>query len=128
MLMADTVKPTTHEHRCEPMSVELKDDATHDDIQAAVDQIVKDREGEEPKEKGDAQKIAEERDQPTGDMTAETNSGSDDTADKGEEAGDSGDRAWFDDDLKTEVAAYGIDEKELADFTSREELDRKSVV
>lgn len=33
-------------------------------------------------------------------------------------------RSWIDDDLKAEVAAYGIQESELNDFASREELDR----
>lgn len=109
------------------MATELADKATHEEIQEFVDNIVEDRKEEEtpePKDKGDSQKIAEERDEPTGDMTAETDSGSEDTADKGEETGDSEDQAWLDDTLKAEVAAYGIDEKEIADFTSREEVER----
>lgn len=106
------------------MPTELSDTATHDEITQAVDQIVEDRKGEE--EKSDAQKIADEHDESVTDTSAETDSGSKDTADKGEETGDSEDQAqdWLDDDLKTEIAAYGIDEKELADFTSREELER----
>lgn len=110
------------------MATDLKDDATHEEIQEVVEQLVEDRKEPEPEEKGDAQKIAEERDEPTTQTettTAETDSGSDDTAPEGEEAGDSeGQTDWLDADLKAEVAAYGIDEKELADFTSREELER----
>jgi len=112
------------------MTIELADDATHEDVQRVVDQIIEDRSGgdsdaADDSAKGDAQRIAEDRDQPVGDLTAETNSGSDDTAQSGEETGDSeGGADWLDDDLKAEVAAYGIDEKELDDFTSREELDR----
>ncbi len=34
------------------------------------------------------------------------------------------DRSWLDDELKGEAAAHGIGEEELADFTSREEVDR----
>jgi len=105
---------------------ELADNATHEDIEEFVDQAVKD--AEETEGKGDSQRIAEDQDQKIQDETkaAETDSGSDDTAEKGEEAGDSETQAqdWLDDDLKAEVAAYGIDEKELADFTSREELER----
>lgn len=60
--------------------------------------------------------------------TAETHSGDDDTAevkDQGEAEETGKEQAsWLDDDLKAEVAAYGIDEKELADFASREELER----
>ncbi len=114
-------------------TTELKDDATHEEILEVVDKIVEDRKAEEesPKEeKGDAQKIAEDRDKPvTETTTAETESGSDDTADNSdgdEESGDSESQApdWLDDELKAEVAALGIDETELADFTSRDELER----
>jgi len=104
------------------MTVELTAESTHDDITQAVDNIIKDRQGDE--QKGDAQLIAEERDEPVGDTSAETDSGSSDTASDGEETGDESRAEWLDDDLKAEIAAYGIDEKELADFTSREELER----
>lgn len=112
------------------MPTELADNATREEIQTFVDQAVKDveedRKADEPEEKTDSQRVAEEHDEPVTDTAAETDSGSDDTADEGEETGDSEDQAqdWLDDDLKAEVAAYGIDEKELADFTSREELER----
>jgi hypothetical protein len=99
------------------MAIELEDAATHEDIQTAVDQIIEDR-------KGDGQLIAEERDKPVGDMSAEEDSGSDDTASDGEDTGKEETSDWLDDDLKAEVAAYGIDEKELTDFTSREEVER----
>lgn len=111
------------------MATDLKDDATHEDIEKYVDEVVKnvgaDRAGEE---KTDAQKIASDADKPIGDMTAETHAGSDKTADEGE--GDDAselegqEQKWLDDKLKAEVAAYGISEKELAEFTSREEVDR----
>lgn len=101
------------------MPIELTESSTHEDIQAAVDQAIKQQQGEP--EKSDAQAIAEERDKPVVPETAETDSGSEDTADVGEEAGP---QEWLDDTLKAEVAAYGISEEELADFTSREELER----
>lgn len=111
------------------MATELKDDATHEEIQEYVDQVVKnveeDRKGDSEPEKTDSKKVAEDNDKPVGDMTAETDSGSEDTAPEGEETGEvESQEDWLDDDLKAEVAAYGIDEKELADFTNREELER----
>ena len=101
------------------MPVELTEASTKEDIQAAVDEIVETRNASE--EVTDGQKIAEENDKPTGDMTAEEESGSEDTAAEGEE---SGEPDWMTDELKAEVAAYGIDEKDLNDYSSREELDR----
>lgn len=113
------------------MSIELTSESTHEDIQEFVDQIVEDQKGEEKDEgtTSDSQKIAEERDKPVGDMTAEEDSGSKDTAEgtkskEGDDSGQDEQADWLDDDLKAEVSAYGIDEKELADFTSREELER----
>ena len=48
------------------MPTELADDATHEDIEAFVEQAVQDveadRAGEQPEEKGDSQKIAEDHD------------------------------------------------------------------
>ena len=111
---------------------ELTQESTHEDIQKFVDQIVEDRKGDEQtaqktEPKGDGQAIAEERDKPTGDMTAEPDdTGSKETAPKGEDTakGEEESTSWIDDDVKKEVAAYGIDEKVLADFANREELDR----
>jgi len=107
------------------MSTDLADNATHQEIQEYVNQVVadveKDRAGEQSEEKTDSQQLAEDNDTP---VVPETDSGDDKTA-KGEETGPE-DQAedWLDDDLKAEIAAYGIDEKELADFTSRDELER----
>ena len=104
------------------MATELTAESTHEDITAAVDSIIEDRKGTE--EKGDAQKIAEERDEPVGDTSAENSASSDDTAVEGEDTGEDQGPKWLDDDLKAELTAYGIDEKGLADFSSREELER----
>lgn len=96
---------------------ELSDTATHEEITSFVDAIVQERGGEE---KSDAAKIAEERDELA---VAEVDSGQEeDTAETGEESSES--RDWIDDKLKAEVAAYGIDEEELSEFTSREEVGR----
>ena len=105
-----------------PETLELTSDTTHEQIEAYVSQVVKDVETDREGEKGDAQLIAEERDKPVTDTSAETDSRSEDTAEKGEDTDQA--REWLDDDLRAEVAGYGIDEKELADFTSREEVDR----
>lgn len=98
------------------MATELTADSSHEDITAAVDEIIQSRQGET----SDAQKIAEERDKPVGDTSVETDSDSADTAEDGEDSG----QEWLDDDLKAELATYGINEKELGDFASREDLER----
>jgi len=116
-------------------TAELKDDATHEEIQEFVDQAVKDieedRKGEQVEKKtegkADAKQLAEEQDeQIMNDAAVKEHDSDDDTADEGDETGDSEGQAqeWLDDDLKAEVAAYGIDEKDLAEFSSREELER----
>ena len=104
------------------MTTELTAESTHEDITSAVEAIIKDRQGDETK--GDAQRIAEERDKPVGDTSAESDAGSDETASDGEETGTETPAEWLDDDLKAEIATYGINEKELSDFTSREEVER----
>jgi len=107
------------------MATELKDDATHEDIQEFVDNIMKEQAGDEEDKKSDSQQIAEERDEPVTDTSAETDSGGDDTAREGEDTGTSNDQVeWIDDSVKAEAAAYGLDEKLLSEFSSREELDR----
>lgn len=100
------------------MPVELTADLDHESIVQVVDQIISDRQGTE--DKSDARRLAEDRDEPVGDMTAEADSGSKDTVDDEK----TGEQDWLDADLKAEVAAYGIGEEELAEFTSREELER----
>lgn len=100
---------------------ELTEESTHEEIQGMVDDIVKSRNSDE---KSDSQKIAEERDEPTTtEPTAEPGT-EENTASDGDDTSDTDGQAWFDDDLKAEVAARGIDEKDLSDFTSREEVDR----
>lgn len=102
---------------------ELTEESTHDDVLEMVDSIVEARNEEKSDSKSDSKKIAEERDKPTTETTADTGN-EEDTASDGDDTGDSEDQDWLDDDLKAEVTARGIDESELADFTSREELDR----
>ena len=107
------------------MPAELTADSSHEEIQDYVDQAVEDVEKDRAGETTDSRKIAEETDKPITERTAaETESGSDDTAGDGEESSGGQVQDWLDDGLKAEVAAYGIDEKELVDFTSRDELER----
>lgn len=111
---------------------EATPDTSSEEIKAFADQVAKevqqDRQGESPK-KSDAQISSEQAGIPqpghkTKEPPAETNSGSD-TALDGEETGDEEESPeWLTDDVKAEAAAYGINESELADFASREELNR----
>lgn len=118
------------------MALEDLNDATpdtgSDEIKAyaesVVQEIVAERKGE-PEKKSDAQITNEQAgtQQPaakTKETPAEKNSGSDTATNDGEETGDVERPEWMTDDVTAEAAAYGIDESELADFTSREELDR----
>jgi hypothetical protein len=122
-------------------TTELNEQSTTEDVQAHVDEVLKEVEQERADEqKSDAQIASEHAGKPAPEpkeTSAETDSGSEpppegedkaDTAeveDQGDETGDeSGDQEWLTDDVKAEAAAYGIEESEIADFASREELDR----
>lgn len=110
---------------------ELNEQSTTEEVSEYVEQVVEDVKAERAGEKDDARIAAEHADNEHKTPVAEKKSG-DDAAnvetDKGEKAGESSpatDKSgWLDDDVKAEVAAYGIEESELADFASREELDR----
>ena len=114
--------------------VELTAASGKDEVAAYVEEVVNEvaaeRAGEKPA-KDDAQIVAEQStaNKPKDETpTAEKPSGDDDTVEvddqgEGEETGDVA-PSWLDDGLKAEVAAYGIGESELADFASREELER----
>lgn len=102
------------------MATDLNENSTHEDIQAAVKEIVENRQGEDATPESDAQKIAEERDQPAGHVDEEPTN--EDTTQEGETSGEG--QEWIDDDLLAEAAAYGVGDDEVAEFTSREEFDR----
>ena len=117
-------------------TAEISEQSTKEEVQAYAEQVAKEvadeRSGEKPEQKSDAQIASEQAGKPAQDKTpAETNSGNDtvledeNTAkaeDQGEELGNEID--WLDDDVKSEAAAFGISEADLADFTSRDELER----
>lgn len=116
---------------------ELTAESTKEQISEYVEQVVAEdaalRAGTEKREeKGDARITSEHADNVHKEIPAEEKSGSksaksQDKAEsaKAEESGDEESSAeWLDEDLKAEVAAYGIEESELADFASREEIER----
>lgn len=103
---------------------ELSETSTKEEIESFVNDIAEARAGDQAEaakpEKSDAEIVndvssIETTAAPKGDETAEADKGKGETTD---------DRAWLDDDLKAEVAAYGIGEDTLADFSSREEVER----
>ena len=103
------------------MATELNENSTHEDIQKMVDEIIKDKHGEETPEPAaestDAQKVAEDHDEPV--LPEDT------TVTEDEDAGEPEDgQEWLTDEVRADAAAYGMDEDDLAEFTSREELDR----
>lgn len=123
-------------------TIELNESSTHEDIQAAVDQAIANRTAPEGSDKpGDGSRIASETDQVLGDKADDPNDEStvddeggdednEDTAIESKSGGETTSKGpskapkWLDDELKAEIAAYGIGEDELADFTSREEVER----
>lgn len=86
--------------------MELNSESTHEDIQAAVDEIISNQ------QPTDTETIANEQEA----VIQEEHT--DEPEEVVEESG------WLDDDLKAEVAAYGIDDDQLSEFSSREELER----
>lgn len=102
------------------MPAELTEQSTAEEVKEYAEQVVKDVQEERAGEpKPDAQIVSEHAENdPKKTPVAEEKSGDE------VEPKESGKESWIDDDLKAEVAAYGIQESELADFASREELDR----
>lgn len=115
------------------MSDPLESKTTTEEIAAYAEQIVQEVAAERAGDKSDASIVAEQSSTKppavtqSGKPSAEVpgDDSDDSTTDSGEdsEEADSGPE-WLTDDVKAEAAAYGIDESEIADFSSREELDR----
>lgn len=105
-------------------------DTSADDIKAFAEQVAAEVEADRKGEtKSDAQITNEQAGtQQPSDKTRETpveKSSDRDAALEGEDSGDVPEvPEWMTDDVKAEAAAYGINESEIADFASREELDR----
>ena len=119
---------------------DITEQSSKEDVTAYAEQVAKEVEeeragetSEQDEQKSDAQIASEHAGAPANNETsAETESGSDtasegeDTAEVEDQSEDTGNEgaSWLDDDLKAEIAAYGIEESELADFASRDELER----
>ena len=113
---------------------ELTEQSSTEEVQEYVEQVVKDVAAERTGQKSDAQITNEHADNehksPAGannETLAEKKSGETTADEKGEgsaKAEKAGEESWFDEDLKAEAAAFGFEESELADFASREEVER----
>lgn len=103
------------------MTTELNENMTSEEIAAYAETVAKEVEQERQGERKSDAAIVVDTAAPAK-TPVEDNSDSE-TADEGEESGDSTPE-WVTDELKAEVAAYGIEESDLSDFASREELDR----
>lgn len=108
-------------------TAELNEQSTTEEVQDYAEQVVKEVEADRAGEpKSDAQQAVSPSVSEHTDNEDTTVSRDEETpASDGETTGeDQQPDSWLDDDLKAEVSAYGIEESELADFTSREEVER----
>lgn len=117
-------------------TAELTAESTHEDITKAIDQVIEDRMADEPPETedrakpktSDAEKVGTgkavtERD--TEDTAAVSPTGQDVSEKTGKDkAAESDEDSDWRKEAKAEASAYGISEKDVAEFQSREELDR----
>lgn len=101
------------------MSEELNEESTTDEVSAEVDKIVEEVKNEREGQKSDAEITASIPEPQVVDEHSNDNDSITDDSDSGSDGND-----WLDDELKSEIASYGISEDELADFANREELDR----
>jgi hypothetical protein len=102
----------------EMSSVDLNENMTSEDIAAFADTIAKEAESER-KGSPDVESVDNEQaENISGSKSAEVESQSEDTSDE------SAIPEWVDDKVKAEVAAYGISESELAEFSNREEMEK----
>lgn len=104
------------------MSDELNENMTSDEVAAYAESVIQEVEQERQGERKSDAAIVVDTAAPTK-TPVEDNSDSETASDQGEESGDSTPE-WVTDELKAEVAVYGIDESDLSDFASREDLDR----
>jgi hypothetical protein len=105
--------------------IELNEDMSTDEIAAYADAVAQEVESER---QGDTKSDAEIINDVASIETSAEKNASSESAKASSQSEESGDEPsypeWVDDDVKTEVAAYGISESDLSDFASREELDR----
>jgi len=105
--------------------LDLNDEMTSEDIKSFAEQVVEEVRSERAGEEKSTAAVI--NDTASVEKIAAENRSSSQKAAKGEVQSeeDSGKgSSWITDDLKAEVATYGIDESDLSDFSSREELDK----
>jgi hypothetical protein len=110
---------------------ELSEDLSSDEIKEYAAQVAAEVQEER---KSDAEIVAGNSPEPSrkasektelNETTAEDNSGESTEADsQGEESSDTKSAKWLTDEVMAEAATYGLDEADVAEFASREELDR----
>jgi hypothetical protein len=105
------------------MTKELNENMTSEEIAAFAESVAKEVEQERAGDRKSDAAIVVDTAAPLK-TPAEDKSGSETAPDQGEESGEVTAPEWVTDELKAEVAAYGIEESDLEDFASREELDR----
>jgi hypothetical protein len=105
------------------MNDDLNEKMTSEQIKEYAEKVFEESQAER---KSDAEIIADTA--PVEKIAAENKSSRKAAEDTVQSEDGSGDESsapeWVTDDVKAEVAAYGIDESDLSDFASREELDR----
>lgn len=104
-------------------TVELNEDMTSEDIKSYAESVIQEVQQERQSErKSDAEIVT---DIASVEETSVEDKSNRETAESSEDTGSESKVAkWVTDDVKAEAAAYGIDESDLSDFASREELER----
>jgi hypothetical protein len=106
--------------------LELNENMTSEEIASYADAVAKEVEQERMGErKSDAEIVA---DTSSATETSADDNSSSEPVDDDSSVDNSGDKSalpkWVNDKVKAEVAAYGLNDADLAEFSSREELDR----
>jgi hypothetical protein len=103
------------------MSTELHDNATHEEIEAFVDQAVKDIEADRS---GDNVPTANDQNRDIVPDAARIVDDNNIPVTERDAAAEAGSADWRDDDFKAMITAYGMDETAFSDFASRDEAER----
>lgn len=108
------------------MTVELNENMTSDEVQAAAASIIEEVEQErQAEQKSDAEIVVSTSAASETPVEKKSDSDTAEAESQGETAGDLPDAPeWVTDEVKAEITAYGIDESDLSDFASREDLER----
>lgn len=108
------------------MSTELNENMSADEIAAYADSLIQEVQQERAAERKSDAEIVADTSSATYDTFADVKSSDESVVDENSdsEAGEKSKPKWLTDKVKAEANAYGLDDTELAEFTSREELDR----